>query len=64
MTPGLARLMQAGIVDNSRKVLHPGKSIFTFAVATGISIGTSMAMPRSLVTPVDYVNNPATIAQN
>jgi itaconate CoA-transferase len=64
MTPGLARLMQAGIVDNSRKVLHPGKSIFTFAMGDRDFYRYLDGNAEILGYPVDYVNNPATIAQN
>lgn len=64
MTPGLARLMQDGVADNSRKAVHQGRTVFTFALG-------DQALYRFLddnadieAHPVDYVNDPAVIARN
>ncbi len=64
MTPGLANLMQAGIVDNSRKTLHPGKTVFTFAMGDQALYDFMNENPAFESRPVDYTNNPAIIAQN
>jgi itaconate CoA-transferase len=64
MTPGLARLMQEGIIDNSRKTLHPGKTVFTFAMGEKPLYDFLDDNPAFESRPVDYTNNPAIIAQN
>jgi itaconate CoA-transferase len=64
MTPGLARLMRQGIVDNSRKTLHPGRSVFTFAMGDTALYDFIDDNPAFEAHPVDYVNNPAVIAAN
>lgn len=64
MTPGLAKLMQDGIVDNSRKAIHGGKSIFTFAMGTKPFYDFLDGNADLEAHPVDYVNDPAVIARN
>jgi len=64
MTPGLARLMQSGIADNSRKSLHPGKTVFTFAVGEKPLYDFMHKNPAFDSHPVDYTNNPAIISRN
>ena len=64
MTPGLARLMQEGIIDNSRKTLHPGKTVFTFAMGEKPLYDFLDDNPAFESRPVDYTNNPAIIALN
>jgi itaconate CoA-transferase len=64
MTPGLAHLMQAGIVDNTRKSLHPGKTVFTFAMGEKPLYDYLDDNPAFESHPVDYTNNPAVIARN
>lgn len=64
MTPGLVALMQAGVVDNSRKTLHPGRSLFTFAMGDRALYDFLHENPALEAHPVDYVNDPAVIARN
>jgi itaconate CoA-transferase len=64
MTPGLASLMQAGIVDNSRKRDHPGKTIFTFAMGDRRFYEFLDGNPDVEAHPVDYVNDFEVIARN
>ncbi|MDE2302210.1 MAG: acetyl-CoA hydrolase/transferase family protein [Sphingomonadales bacterium] len=64
MTPGLARLMQAGVVDNSRKGVHPGKSIFSFAMGDRALYDFLDDNPDIEGHPVSHVNDSAVIAQN
>jgi itaconate CoA-transferase len=64
MTPGLARLIKAGVVDNSRKQTHVGQSIFTFALGDQALYDFLNNNPAVEAYPVDYVNNPFVIAQN
>ena len=64
MTPALAHLMHSGVVDNSRKGIQPGKSVFTFAMGDQRFydfLGRSLDVEAH---PVDYVNNPDVIARN
>lgn len=64
MTPGLVALMRAGVIDNSRKTLHPGRSIFTFAMGDRALYDFLHENPALEAHPVDYVNDPAIIARN
>ena len=64
MTPGLAKLMQDGVVDNSRKAIHTGKSVFTFAMGTRPFYAFLDGNADIEAHPVDYVNDPAVIARN
>ncbi len=64
MTPGLARLMQSGTADNTRKSLNPGKTIFTFAVGEKPLYDFMHQNPAFESHPVDYTNNPAIISRN
>lgn len=64
MTPGLVSLMREGVVDNSRKTLHPGKSIFTFAMGDRGFYEFLNNNASIEAHPVDYVNDPTIIARN
>lgn len=64
MTGGLAELMKAGVVDNSRKQIHTGRTIFTFAMGDQGLYDFLHDNPLAEAHPVDYVNNPYVIAQN
>lgn len=64
LTPGLVKLMKLGVINNSKKKLNKGKSVFTFAMGDKEFyeyINENLAIESH---PVDYVNNPAIIAQN
>lgn len=64
MTPGLAALMRQGVIDNSRKTLHAGQSIFAFAMGDKQLYDFLHENPHCEAHPVDYVNNPTIIARN
>ncbi|HEX7873012.1 MAG TPA: acetyl-CoA hydrolase/transferase C-terminal domain-containing protein [Sphingobium sp.] len=64
MTPGLAALVRAGVVDNSAKQTHVGRSIFTFALGDQPLYDFLHDNPAVEAQPVDYVNNPFNIARN
>ena len=64
MTPGLARLMCRGVVDNSRKTLHPGRTVFTFAMGDTALYRFLDRNPDIEAYPVDYVNDAAVIERN
>lgn len=64
MTPGLCELMRRGVVDNSRKQIHQGRSVFAFAMGDQSFYEFLDGNADFEAHPVDYVNNPAVIAQN
>ena len=64
-SPGLAQLWEKGILDNSKKTLHPGKCV---AVAWTGCDGTDLSIisnnPAFEVYDPDYLLNPMLMAQN
>jgi len=64
LTPGLVDLVKRGVVDNSRKAINRGKSVFTFALGNREMYDFMDDNPSLESYPVDYVNNPHVIAQN
>lgn len=64
LTPGLTSLMQKGIADNSRKTIHPGKTLFTFAMGDRSFYDYMNESADIEGHPVDYVNDPGVIAAN
>lgn len=64
MTPGLIELIKAGVINNSRKALHRGKSVFAFAMGAKADYDFINNNPDFEAYGVDYVNDPAVIAQN
>lgn len=64
MTPGLMALIKAGVINNSRKAIHKGKSVFTFAMGTKDDYDFMNGNADFEAYGVDYVNDPAVIAQN
>ena len=64
LNPGLVELIQAGVVTNRRKALNTGTSIFTFAMGQKAMYDFIDGNPAVESAPVDYVNDPFTIARN
>ncbi len=64
MTPGLIKLIKAGVINNSQKHIHKGKSVLTFAMGTQADYDFMNNNPDFEAYGVDYVNDPAVIAQN
>ena len=64
LTPGLVELMQAGVITNARKTLHPGKGVFAFCMGTKATYDFLDGNRDMEAHPVDYVNDPAVIARN
>jgi itaconate CoA-transferase len=63
-TPALADLVRRGVVTGRYKTLNRGKAVFTFAMGdrdTYQFMNDNIALESY---PVDYVNDPAVIAQN
>ena len=64
LCPGLVDLVRAGVVTNRAKAINNGKTVFTFAMGQK-SMYDFLDGNASVETwPVDYVNDPATIARN
>jgi itaconate CoA-transferase len=64
MTPGLAALMRAGVVDNSRKAINTGYGVFTFALGDAAMYAFLHENEALRAHPVTYTNNPAVIGRN
>lgn len=64
LTPGLVELMQAGVITNARKTLHPGKGVFSFCMGTRATYDFLDGNRDMEAYPVDYVNEPAVISRN
>lgn len=60
---GIVDLMIAGAVNNSRKTIHRGKTLGTFALGTKHVFDFMNANPMIEMHPVDYVNDPYVIGQ-
>ncbi|MBE7211027.1 MAG: acetyl-CoA hydrolase/transferase family protein [Gluconacetobacter diazotrophicus] len=61
---GLVDLVRAGVVTNARKAINRGKAVFTFAMGQQAMYDYLSDNPSVESWPVDYVNDPATIARN
>jgi itaconate CoA-transferase len=63
-TPGMADLMEKRAVNNRRKQINVGKTIFAFAMGQKATFEFLHDNPAVESYPVDYVNDPAVIAKN
>lgn len=57
-------LIECGAVDNSRKAIHKGRSVATFALGNQKTYDYIHNNREIELLPVDYVNNPSVIAMN
>lgn len=57
-------LIESGVANGSRKVLHPGKAIFSFAAGSRRTYEFLDDNPAVEGHPVDYTNHPTNIARN
>jgi acyl-CoA hydrolase len=64
MTSGMVELAKLGVVNGSRKTLHKGKIVCTFALGNKELYEFLDDNPSVLVMDGHYVNNPDTIAKN
>jgi itaconate CoA-transferase len=64
LNPALAHLIQNGVVTNRWKKINPGKSVFTFAMGDEAFYDFMHDNIAIESHPVNYVNDPAVIAQN
>ncbi|MHA6512819.1 acetyl-CoA hydrolase/transferase family protein [Tessaracoccus sp. Z1128] len=61
---GVVDLIEAGVVNNSRKTLNPGRCVVTFLMGSRRLYDFVDDNPMIQMAPVDYVNDPVVIAQN
>lgn len=61
---GLVDLAKAGNVNNSRKKLNRGKTVFTFAIGDRAMYDYLHDNPSVESCPVEYVNDPRVISEN
>lgn len=61
---GIIDLIEAGVITNRKKTLHPGKVIASFAMGSQRLYNYINNNPMFEFHPVDYTNDPFVIAQN
>jgi len=64
ISDGIVELMKLGVVDNSRKTLHRGKTVATFCMGMENCYDYIHDNPSLQFASVDYTNSPLIIAQN
>lgn len=64
LVDGIADLIEAGVVTNSRKQIDQGKSVFSFALGSARLYRMIDGNQLIHAYPVDYTNLPANIAKN
>ena len=63
-TDSMVELLDCGAVNNSKKQIHRGQTVTTFAYGSQRIYDYIDDNPGILLLPVDYVNDPAVIARN
>lgn len=61
---GVIDLVDAGVLTNARKTLHPGKIVAGFLIGTNRLYNWADDNPLIELHPTEYVNDPFVIAQN
>jgi acyl-CoA hydrolase len=64
LTDGMVDLMLAGVVNGSKKSIHRGKTLGTFAIGTRRLYDFMNDNPMIEMHPVDYVNDPFVVGKN
>lgn len=64
LTDGMVDLIECGAVNNCMKPIHQGKTVATFALGSKKIYDYIDDNPDILMLPVNYVNDPATIAKH
>lgn len=64
LTDSMITLIECGAVDNSRKPIHTGRSVATFAIGSQKMYDYIDDNPAVEILPVNYVNDPAVIAKH
>ncbi len=63
-TDSMVSLIECGAVDNSRKPIHTGKTVASFAIGSERMYDYINDNPAIEMLPVDYVNDPQIIARH
>lgn len=61
---GILELLKSGAVTNSRKSVHPGKTVSAFVMGSQAVYDFINDNPSVIQLPSDYVNNPSVICRN
>lgn len=61
---GMLQLLLSGAIDNSRKIVHPGKTVSSFLMGSRAVYDYVHDNPSVIQLGADYVNNPTNIARN
>jgi acyl-CoA hydrolase len=64
LTDGIVELMKAGVIDNSQKDIHRGKSVATFCMGKAETYDAIHDHPGIEFRSIDYTNDPLVIARN
>lgn len=64
LSDGVVDLAEAGIINNSRKTLNPGKFVANFMMGSKRLYDFADHNEDVLIMPVEYVNNPVIIGQH
>lgn len=64
ISDGIIDLMKSGVVNNSQKTFHPGKTVTSFAVGSQALYDFVDRNPHVEFYPSEYVNSPTNIARN
>jgi len=64
LTDRVVDVIEAGVITNTRKTLHPGKAVCSFCLGTRRLYDFVNRNPFFEFRPADYVNDPFVIAQN
>jgi 4-hydroxybutyrate CoA-transferase len=64
ISDGVVALAQAGVITNRKKIINPGKFVIGFMMGTRKLYDFVDNNPAVCMMPIDYVNDPAVIAQN
>lgn len=64
ISDGVVELVEAGVITNKKKSLHPGKTVVSFIMGTKKLYDYINNNPGVEMYPVDYVNNPVIVAKN
>jgi len=64
LTDGLVELIRQGVITNAKKTINRGKTLASFCMGSASTYAFLHDNPGIEFRPVDYTNNPLTIAQH
>lgn len=64
ISDGVVELIESGVITNTKKTLHPGKTVVTFLMGTQELYDYVDDNQAVAMYPVDYVNDPYVVGQN